>query len=116
MAKVLIVDDEPDICFLLKLQLDKMGFITDIAHTIKKAVEMSIPLDYDLVFLDLNLPDGNGLTLVPKLKEKNPEIKIVVCSAHDSSDERRKVADAGVLGFLSKPFSTRSVLKIVNDL
>lgn len=114
--KALIVDDETEICMLLGYQLSKMGVDTSKAHTISDGLETYDPAEHDLIFLDINLPDGNGLDVIPVFKQKNGKVKIVVISAYDTQAEHQKAEELGAYQFLGKPFSKQRVTEIINGL
>ncbi len=114
--KALIVDDEKEICMLLAYQLGKLGITSSKAHTISDGLESFDPQEHELVFLDINLPDGNGLDIIPMLKTKSPNIKIIVISAYDTKDEHRKAYELGIFQFLGKPFSKKMVAEIVESI
>lgn len=108
--KALIIDDEQDICLLLAAVLKKNGFITDFSNTLEEASNKIVPFDPHLVILDLNLPDGNGFSLIPEIREKLPNVKIVVCSAYDGPKEKNRAKREGADAFVGKPLE-RSVLQ-----
>ncbi|MFZ6051633.1 response regulator transcription factor [Halocola ammonii] len=108
--KALIIDDEQDICLLLAAVLKKNGFITDFSNTLEEASDKIVPFDPQLIILDLNLPDGNGFSLIPEIKEKLPNVKIVVCSAYDGPKEKNRARREGADAFVGKPLE-RSVLQ-----
>lgn len=113
MKRALIIDDEEEICLLLKHQLAKLGVISDVAYTLGRGLAAYKPKEHDVVFLDINLPDGNGLEAVPLLKGVFRDVKIIICSAYNSSTERDKALEYGVFEFLAKPFSKENVLEIL---
>lgn len=78
MMHVLIVDDDPEICFFFETVLKKMGGEFSTANSIRTAEEQNQRWAFDLVLLDLELPDGNGLDIMPSLSEapSSPEIKL----------------------------------------
>ena len=108
--KALIIDDEQDICLLLAAVLKKNGFITDFSNTLEEASDKIVPFDPHLIILDLNLPDGNGFSLIPEIREKLPNAKIVVCSAYDGPKEVNRAKLEGADAFVGKPLE-RSVLQ-----
>src|SRR4030095_5276094 len=100
--KVLIVDDEKEICILLAAIMRQHHMVPSYVHTIadaKQTVESKKP---QLLFLDINLPDGSGIELLSDLKKSYPHMKIIVISAFDSLKE--KAFDYGAFDFLPKPF------------
>lgn len=113
--KVLIVDDEQEICLLLRNQLKKFGLHIDVAYKLRDAEECLQDSEYDLVFLDIHLPDGNGLDMVPVIRSHNSDTRIVVISAYNSNFEQKKAQDLGVYRFLGKPFSTQMISEVVHS-
>lgn len=107
MGKVLVVDDEIDICILLGRQLEKLGLNVSYCLTIKEAVEKLGENTYDLIFVDLNISDGSGYDLISSIGELNRDALLVVISAYDS--EREKALQAGASWFVPKPFSKKSI-------
>src|SRR3984957_15255100 len=109
--KVLIVDDELDICYLLSGMLKQRNFITGFVNTLSDAV---IALQNDtpsLLFLDNHLPDGFGLDFIPYIKKNYPEVKVVMITAHDGAAERNTAYKGGVDLFIAKPLNR----KLIND-
>lgn len=103
--KVLIVDDEKEICLLLSHMLSKMGHETSSAVSLGEGRSKLSKVHPQVVFLDLFLPDGNGLSLIPEVRREAPNIKIIINSAYDGEQERQSAIDAGADYFMSKPFN-----------
>lgn len=114
MKKALVVDDELDICRLLTLHLKALGLQAEYVITIGEAKSKLSPEQYDIIFVDLNLPDGSGFDLLEALKEINASARVVVISAYDT--ERKKVMELGADGFIAKPFSKRTIELVLNNL
>jgi len=83
-SQILIIDDDPFICQVLKKQFEKLGFQTLYALTIAQGIDLIFTHKFDVVFLDVILPDGNGLKAINKIKEHPcaPEI-IIITGAFD---------------------------------
>jgi DNA-binding response OmpR family regulator len=114
--KILILDDEKEICFLLSALLKQMGYIPDKAYTIEEALHKFNRERYDLVFLDLNLPDGLGYHLVPQIKSHNPKCKIVMISAHDGMLRQLKTETEGIDFYIFKPFNRAKISEALSEL
>jgi DNA-binding NtrC family response regulator len=102
---VLVVDDEPDICFLFEKILQKRNVQTEFAKSLADAtilIENSSPY---LIFLDNSLPDGRGVDFIPYLKARFPAVRVVMVTANDSPDDRRAAYLKGADDFLGKPLS-----------
>jgi CheY-like chemotaxis protein len=111
IEKVLIVDDELDICYLLSGMLKQRNFRTGFVNSLSDAV---IALQTDkpsLLVLDNHLPDGLGLDFIPYVKKNFPEIKVIMITAHDGSLERKQAYEGGVDLFVAKPLNR----KLIND-
>jgi len=113
---VLIVDDEPEICLLLRRLLLKFNLNVDYAYNIANGLEMVQEHLPEIVFLDMNLPDGNGMDHIEEFKHDNNSNIIVMISAYDTAADRSKAFGLGVDYFLSKPFTQNQVIEIVNEL
>lgn len=114
MNKILVVDDEIEICLLVTRYLKKMGFEASYALSISEAVSKISRISYDLLFVDLNLADGSGYDLIHSLQESNVSAKIIIISAYDS--ERQKALQKGAALFMAKPFTKKSISESLEKL
>ena len=114
--KVLIVDDELDICYLLSGMLKQRSFHTGFVNTIsdaKSALQTDTP---SLIFLDNHLPDGFGLDFIPYIKQHYADVKVIMITAHDSAQDRKKAYDGGVDLFIAKPLNRKLIIDAVEKL
>lgn len=102
-GRALVVEDNPVNRTVACEYLRRLGFTTDAAGTVAEALRLAAERRHDLALLDLELPDGDGLTLSARLKSLRPELAMIVVSAHVFDDVRRRVQDAGIEGYLPKP-------------
>ncbi len=103
MARLLIIDDDPKICqFLLKLA-NSMGHEASEAHTLEKGLELSLNNEYDLILLDLEFPQGNGLQILPDLLKapSKPEVIIITGSGVQGAELAYQY---GAWDYVQKPF------------
>lgn len=107
MDRVLVVDDEIDICILVTKYLDSKGIKAGYALTIKEALHKTTLAKYDLYIVDLNLTDGSGYDLIHKLKEMQSPAKIIVITAYDG--EANRALEHGANYFLQKPLSKKTL-------
>jgi CheY-like chemotaxis protein len=114
MGKVLVVDDEVDICTLLKRHLEKGGQQVSYCLSIKDALADLSTNSYDMIFVDLNLTDGSGYDLISSLSDGNRKAAIIVISAYDS--EKQKALQAGATLFVPKPFTNKSITEALQRL
>lgn len=113
MPQVLIIDDETDICFLLSAILTNSGYSTTYANSLKDGLAKIDKYTPDVILLDVNLPDGNGLDFVPVIKKQHGLSRVVVMSAHVSAAEVENVKSLGADSFLSKPINKRELMEIL---
>ena len=104
-SKVLIVDDEPDICFLFDKILHKRNMTLGYAYNLADAARSVDADPPSLVFLDNNLPDGQGVDFIPYLKHHYPKTQVIMVTANDSDLDKLKAFQSGADDFLSKPLS-----------
>ena len=112
--RALIVDDETDICYLLSNILKQRNIQTTFAGSLAEADKMlQSPNYFYYVFLDNHLPDGLGIDQIKRWKEKFPFIHVIMITAHDSYEERKKATRDGADYFISKPFSKEVILSSI---
>jgi DNA-binding response OmpR family regulator len=113
-TRVLIVDDEPDICFLLTTIFRRRNLDTRYAHSLADATHELEKRRPTVVFLDNSLPDGRGMEFLPYLKSKFPRIKVVMVTANDSVADKISAIKNGADIFLGKPL-TREIINSTLD-
>jgi DNA-binding NtrC family response regulator len=112
--KALIVDDETDICYLLSNILKQKNIQTVFAGSLAEADRvLQSSGHFYYVFLDNHLPDGLGINQIKRWKEKFPSTHLIMITAHDSYEERRKASNDGADDFISKPFSKEVILNSI---
>ncbi len=112
--RALIVDDETDICYLLSNILKQKNIQTVFAGSLAEADRMlQSPDNFYYVFLDNHLPDGLGINRIKRWKEEFPLLHVIMITAHDSYEERKKALKDGADYFISKPFSKGVILKSI---
>lgn len=115
VKKILVVDDEADICNILKFNLDKAGYETATALSAEDALMRGI-IGYDLVLLDVMMEGISGFQMAQMMK-KNPEsakIPVIFITAKDTEEDTLKGFDLGADDYIAKPFSVREVVSRVN--
>lgn len=104
MQKILIVEDDIIICGGVKIFLESKGYKADCAYSLAEA-EAALSGSYNLIILDINLPDGNGLDLC-SIIHKERQIPVIFLSADDTDEDMIKGFKAGCDDYIAKPFST----------
>ncbi len=114
--EVLIVDDELDICLLLSEMLKKKELHTEFATSLRAAQKVISSHLPEILFIDNHLPDGYGVDLIPLIKRKSPNTKIVMITAHDNISDRERAFRNGVDRFIGKPFSGEVINRTIDEL
>lgn len=102
-AKVLVVDDEPDIRELLSLTLKRMGLDCVCAADLKEAFALLKQDDFSLVLTDMRLPDGEGIDLVKTIQKLKPQLPVAVITAYGNVEGAVNALKAGAFDYVSKP-------------
>lgn len=102
--KILIIEDEPDLLESLHTYLGKGGFLCEKAVSVAEAMDKLSNFKYDIVLLDIMLPDGNGLEILDYLKQKEPDTGVLIISAKNALDDKITGLELGADDYLTKPF------------
>ena len=105
-TKILVVDDERDICELTRQFLAKRGFDVSVAMTGDEAIAQVKSFRPALIILDVSLGDANGLDVLKEVRSFDKEVKIVMLTAHDDPKTIRESMLLGATDYLAKPFNT----------
>ena len=109
--KAVIIDDEIDICLLLGMILKKQGISSLLAHNLSDGMEKVIAEQPMIIFLDNNLPDGQGIDQIANFREKMPKAKLFMISAMEGIADR--AIALGVDGFLEKPLNMNKIMELI---
>ena len=112
----LVVDDEVDICYLLKGILRYSRIDADCVTSLADADRALSNYSPSIVFLDNHLGDGLGVNYIRVIKERSPEVKVVMITAHDNQTDRDKAVREGVDCFIGKPFTKDVIAKAIESL
>jgi DNA-binding NtrC family response regulator len=112
---VLVVDDETAILGTLKKALTLEGYTVDVAGGIALAEERIRKGNYDVILLDVALPDGDGVALLERLRATGNDVATIVMSGHGSIEAAVRATRLGALDFLEKPLSTDRLLIVVEN-
>lgn len=114
--KALVIDDEVEIGMLLSTMLSGLGMDANYASNLDAGYRLYEETKPQLVFLDLNLPDGSGFSLVPKIKSNNNHTRIIVITAQDGAKERAMAQHLGVDFVIPKPLNRQYILEALDYL
>ena len=111
MAKILIIDDDELFCRVLTETMTVDGDEIQCAHTIEEGLRLAAADAFDVVFLDVLLPDGNGLDRLPEIRAVSSEPEIIILTGSGTPDGAELAIGSGAWDYLQKPFPL-NVLKL----
>jgi two-component system copper resistance phosphate regulon response regulator CusR len=114
--RILVVEDEKRIQDFLSRGLESAGYAVDVAADGNSGVELVHRTEYDLVILDLMLPDMDGLSVLQKIRNRKTSPPVLILSARDAVDDRVKGLELGADDYLTKPFAFVELLARVRAL
>lgn len=114
--RILVVEDDKRIANFLKTGLREQGFAVDLAYDFQEGKYMALEESYDLIILDLMLPNGNGLDICKALRKAGSETPVLILTAKTQVDDRIVGLNAGADDYLGKPFAFSELLARVQAL
>jgi heavy metal response regulator len=108
--RVLIVEDERKISAYVKRGLEEQGYAVDAAYTGTEALDFADAAPYDLILLDILLPEMDGLAVCRELRQRGNRTPVLMLTARDAVDDRVVGLDAGADDYLVKPFALKELL------
>lgn len=115
MKKILMIDDDKDLSMITQDMLEDYGYSVTLAESAEEAYDILRNQVFELLILDINLPDGTGFEVCKELRSVS-QVPIIFCSARTSEDDRIQGLDIGGDDYLPKPYSLRELLSRVNSL
>ncbi len=113
---ILIIDDEPNLRRSLGLILQRAGYVITTASNAAEAMHVLQAGAYDLIFLDIKLPDQNGIDLLPQIRKLYPEMPILILTAHATLDTAIGAVRLGAKDYLLKPIDPETILGRVDAI
>ena len=114
--RILVVEDEQKMAAVIKRILNENGYIVDVASDGKEGELKVNDEQYDLLIVDVMLPQQSGLELCQKVRATNPSIPILVLSALDATDDTVRGLEAGADDYMSKPFESAELIARIRAL
>jgi two-component system, OmpR family, copper resistance phosphate regulon response regulator CusR len=115
-VRALVVEDEPKVADALRRGLQNEGFDVALAHSVESALPRLESGAFDVILLDLMLPDGDGFEVLSTLRSRHVETPVLVLTARDAVEDRIAGLDSGADDYLVKPFAFEELLARVRAL
>ncbi|WP_041915945.1 sigma-54-dependent transcriptional regulator [Pseudodesulfovibrio mercurii] len=116
MGKILLIDDDPFQCAVVESIIKKMGYDCHCVYSGIEGLTLLKSSHFDIIFLDLNLHEGSGLSHIPRLTELDPNVDIVMLTGESDSDCISQAFAAGVKDYLVKPIKEDRFRKVIQNL
>ncbi|MGD2035924.1 MAG: response regulator transcription factor [Bacteroidales bacterium] len=114
--RILIIEDEPKVVAFLSKGLEENGYEVEIAYDGQIGERLAMNEHYDLILLDVIIPQFNGLELCKRIREKNQQVPILILTALGTTDDKVNGFDAGADDYLVKPFEFKELLARIKAL
>lgn len=111
MANVLIIEDEEIICKMLSSVIRRTGHDTEYALTLENGLEKASSGTFDVVFLDIRMPDGNGLHVLPGILQMSSLPEVIVVTGYGDPEDAKLAIKSGVWDYIQKPFSMELLIQ-----
>jgi DNA-binding response OmpR family regulator len=114
--RLLLVEDEIDIQSFLRRSLQEAGYQVEVASDGKSAERLAVEGSFDILIVDLGLPDLDGITLILRLRQQGVRAPVLILSARRSVDDRVRGLEQGGDDYLTKPFALAELLARLRNL
>lgn len=108
--RLLLVEDQPNVSNYIKRALEERGYAVDLARTGTEALDWAEVVEYELIVLDIMLPEIDGINVCRRLRSRGCQSLILMLTARDTVDDRVIGLDAGADDYLVKPFELKELL------
>jgi two-component system response regulator (stage 0 sporulation protein F) len=116
VKSVLVVDDEENFVDLLDWFLSNRGYEVRTALNGEEALELVEKAASDLALIDIRMGSMDGLSLLGEMKQRQPEMKVIMMTAYPTTDTRRQAFGKGASAFFTKPVDLQELLSAIDDL
>ena len=116
MRNILMVEDDSTIAFAVKFAVEQEGFNLDIAENLENARKIVNSKEYDLMLLDVMLPDGNGYEFLKQLREHDEDTPVIFLTACDTEENIVEVLNMGASDYITKPFRPLELIARINKI
>lgn len=103
--KILVVDDEEEICDFLQSFFEDRQYVVETAHSGIQAVEKAKKFGPHVILLDIQMPEMDGLKALKRIKEENPQIKVIMVTAVETQEKIEEAMRYGADNYITKPLS-----------
>ena len=114
-TKILVIDDEKDLCFLFKKILTPEGYTVFTAGNGYDGIKINQKNDPDIILLDLKMPGIDGIETLRRIRKKDSGVIVIIITGYGDAETIREAEDLNVYEYMSKPFNNETVLKTIKE-
>ena len=114
-TKILVIDDEKDLCFLFKKILTPEGYTVFTAGNGYDGIKINQKSDPDIILLDLKMPGIDGIETLRRIRKKDSSVIVIIITGYGDAETIREAEDLNVYEYMSKPFNNETVLKTIKE-
>jgi len=114
-TKVLIIDDEKDLCFLFEKILTPEGYTVFAAHNGYDGIKINEKSNPDIILLDLKMPGIDGIETLRRIRKKDADVIVIIITGYGDAETIRNASDLNVYEYMSKPFSNETVITTIKE-
>ncbi|MDD5309180.1 MAG: response regulator [Deltaproteobacteria bacterium] len=115
VGRILVVDDQPDICWVLSKLLSERGHEVRTAQSGADALAALASFECQVAVVDYRLPDANGIELIPRMTERSPRLRAILMTSYGNALLRQGVIDQDLFAYFDKPFNNELMIRTVED-
>lgn len=108
--KILVIEDDPTVRTLVKAVLEHRGNTVSVTDKAAEGESLALENNFDMIILDLRLPDGNGYDVCEKIRQEGVTTPVLVLSAEHETDVKIKILNVGADDYLTKPFNSEELM------
>lgn len=113
--KILVIDDEPGVCDILKKILEQEKYTVFTATSGARALNLLKKESVELILLDIKMPRMDGIKFLQALRKKNKNVVVIVLTAHATLGTAREAMELGAYDYITKPFDAHFVINMVKE-
>ena len=113
---ILVVDDNRLTCWGLEKVISAQDLLVSTVNNGRDAISEISSTSYATVFLDINLPDISGFEVLTEIKRHSPDTRVIMMTADNTEDNRKKAMELGAVRFIGKPFGIPEIRQVLQDI
>ncbi len=115
-SKILVVDDSQELTEVIHEYMETCGFIVETTTESQDALRLIAANGYDVIISDIHMPGMDGLELMSLIKNRHPDLPVVLITGYSISEARKIAMEKGADAFVAKPFHMKEILDVVTDI